>query len=172
LFTSGYVYHSVPTTFKSAYHPGDSPWGIVYTRFLARPLGVCTIPLMIGATTSALLSQSVWPYLVWGLPTALALATVWTHFSMARTLAEVGFRSGQAALRSVYDVLLDRPFDWKPILNVRATSWHLEISVGRATYELTPKRWHKYEQLCNAARESFKQQQSQATNTSSHRSLP
>lgn len=157
----------MPTTFKSTYHPGDSPWGIVYTRFLARPLGVCTIPLMIGATTSALLNQSVWPYLVWGLPSALALATLWTHFSMARTVAEVGFRAGQATIRSVYDVLLERPFNWKPILNVRTTSWNLELSAGRTTYEMTPEQWREYERLCEAARESFKQQQSRARNPSS-----
>lgn len=145
----------VPTTFKSTDHPGTTPWGIVYTRFLGRPLAVCTVPLMIGATTSALLGHPVWAYLVWGLPAAIALATVWTHFSMARTVAEVGFQSGQAALRSVYDVLQDRPFEWKPIFNVRTTSWHLELSVGRATYELTPKRWPEYETLCDAARQSF-----------------
>lgn len=148
----------MPTTFKSTHHPGDTPWGIVYTRFLARPLGVCTVPLMIGATTSALLGQSVWAYLVWGLPAAIALATVWTHFSMARTVAEVRFRTGQAALRSVYDVLLDRPSDWQPIFNVRTTTWHLELSVGRTTYEMTPKRWPDYETLCDAARQSFASQ--------------
>lgn len=125
---------------------------------------------MIGATTSALLSQAVWPYLVWGLPAALALATVWTHFSMARTAAEIEFRSGQAAIRSVYDVLRERPLRWHPILNVRTTSWHLELSVGRRTYEMPAEKWHDYERLCDAARESFKQQQTQAANPSSPQS--
>lgn len=143
------------TTFKSIHHPGDTPWGIVYTRFLARPLAVCTIPLMIGATTSALLDQPVWGYLVWGLPAALALATIWTHFTMARTIAEVGFRSGQAAFRSVYDVLRGQPPEWKPLFNVRTTSWHIEISVGRTTYMLQLEQWPNYDALRDAARQSF-----------------
>ncbi|MFB6271859.1 MAG: hypothetical protein ABEL51_03090 [Salinibacter sp.] len=115
---------------------------------------------------SALLGTPVLPYLVWGLPAAIALATVWTHFSMSRTVAEVGFRSGQAALRSVYDVLQNQPLDWKPIFNVRTTSWHLELSVGRTTYEMTPKQWHEYETLCDTARRSFTQKSAQPTGSS------
>lgn len=146
---------TVATVFESTNHPGDTPWGIVYTRFLARPLGVCTVPLMIGATTSALLEQPIWGYLVWGLPTAIALATVWTHFTLSRTIAEAGFRPGQAALRSVYDVLLDQPFVWKPIFKVRTTSRHVELSAGRTTHELTSSQWPDYDALRNAARQSF-----------------
>lgn len=143
------------TIFESTHHPNDTPWGIVYTRFLARPLAVCTVPLMIGATTSALLSQPIWVYLVWGLPAAIALATVWTHFTMSRTIAEIGFRSGQARLRSVYDVLLDQPVGWKPIFKVRTTTWHVELSVGRTTYELQGDQWPDFDALQDVARKSF-----------------
>lgn len=145
----------MPTTFQSTHHPGDTPWGIVYTRFLARPLAACTIPLMIGATTSALMGQPIWTYLVWGLPAAIGLATVWAHFSMSRTIAELVLRRGQAALRSVYDVLLGRPFEWKPIYKVRTTSWHTELSVGRTTYELQPGDWPDYDTLEEVAQQSF-----------------
>ena len=146
---------TVSTTFRSTHHPGNAPWGIVYTRFLARPLGVCTVPLMIGATMSALLGEPIWAYLVWGLPSAIALATIWTHYTMARTIAEVGFRPGQAAFRSVYDVLLNRPFAWKPIFDVRTTSWHVELSVGRTTHELRKDRWPDHDRLQDAALQSF-----------------
>lgn len=156
----------MPTTFKSTHHPEDAPWGLVYTRFLARPLGVCTIPLMIGATTSALLEQSVWGYLVWGLPIAIGLATVWTHFSMSRTIAEVRFRSGQAALRSVYDVLQDRPYEWKPIFSVRATTMRIEISVGRTTHMLHPNQWPNYDTLKDVARQSFRPESGAAASSS------
>lgn len=156
----------MPTTFKSAHHPGNTPWGIVYTRFLARPLAVCTLPIMIGATTSALLDQSVWGYLVWGLPVAIGLSTIWTHFTMSRTIAEVGFRTGQAALRSVYDVLLDHPYEWKPIFSVRATSLRIEISVGRTTHMLYPDQWPRYDALQDAARQSFRPDTRASTSSS------
>ena len=110
---------------------------------------------MIGATTSALLGQPIWAYLVWGLPAAIALATVWTHFTLSRTIAEVGFRPGQAALRSVYDVLLNRPLNWKPIFNVRTTSWHVELSAGRTTYELHHDQWPNHDALSDAAVQAF-----------------
>ncbi|WP_208425729.1 MULTISPECIES: hypothetical protein [Salinibacter] len=149
----------VPTVFESTHHPDEDAWGLVYTRFLGRPLGVCTVPLMVGATTSALLKQPIWAYLVWGLPAALILATVWTHFSLSRTPAEISFRPGQAAVRSVYDVLLDRPRDWRPIFNVRTTSFDVELAVGRTTYLLQPTQWPRFGALRDAARESFRPQE-------------
>lgn len=148
------------TVFESTDHPKGTPWGLVYTRFLARPLAVCTIPLMVGATTSALLKQPVWAYLVWGLPIALVLATLWTHFSLNRTLAEVSFRPGQAAVRSVGDVLSDQPRDWEPIFNVRTTSWSVEVALGRTTYVFGAERWPNFEALGDVARESFRPQAS------------
>lgn len=159
---------NVATIFESTYHPGDTAWGVVYTRFLARPLGVCTVPLMIGATTSALLDQPIWFYLVWGLPAAIALATAWTHFSLSRTIAEIRFRSGQAAVRSVYDVLLERPPEWKPIFTVRTTSWHVELSVGRTTHELQADTWPDYDALQKAARQSFQSEVSSSASSSSY----
>lgn len=111
---------------------------------------------MIGATTSALLNQPIWAYLVWGLPAAIALATVWTRFSLSRTVAEIALRPGQAALRSVYDVLQDRPLSWEPIYKVRATSWNTEVSVGRTTHVLQPKDWPDYEALREGAKNAFR----------------
>jgi hypothetical protein len=148
------------TVFESIHHPHGASWGLVYTRFLARPLGVCIIPLMVGATTSALLEQPVWGYLVWGLPAALVLATVWTHFSLGRTPAELSFRSGQAAVRSVYDVLRGQPRDWRPIFNVRTTAWSVEVAVGRTTHLFQPEQWPEFEALGDAARQSFQPQAS------------
>ncbi len=146
----------MPTVFESVYHPGKSSWGLVYTRFLARPLGVCTVPLMIGATTSALLGEPIWGYLVWGLPSAVALATMWTHFTISRTIAEVALRPGQAAFRSIYEVLRDKSRSWNPVFSVRVTTWHIELSVGRTTHMLKPDDWPDYNRLKEVARKSFR----------------
>ena len=81
---------------------------------------------------------------------------------------ELRFRSGQAAVRSVYDVLLERPPEWKPIFNVRTTSWHVELSVGRITYELQVNAWPGYDGLQKAARQSFTSEASSSASPSSY----
>lgn len=145
----------MPTVFQSADHPGHTPGRVVYTRALAGPLAVCTVPLMIGATTSALLGEPVWGYLVWGLPAALTLSSLWTHFTLARTPAELAVRPGQAALRSVVEVLRNSPRTWHAISSVRATRWELELSIGRTTHMLKPNRWPQYAALREETRNAF-----------------
>ncbi len=127
----------------------------MFTRVLARPLGVCTIPIMIGATASALQGQPIWSYVAWGLPAALLVATLWAHFTLRRTVAEIRLRPGQAAVRSVRDVLRDHPPQWHPLYKVRATSWYLEVSLGWNTYEFHPQQWPDYEGLQEGARQAF-----------------
>lgn len=111
---------------------------------------------MIGATMSALLGQPIWAYLVWGLPAAIGLAMTWARFSMARTRAELLLRPGEVAVQSVQDVLSDEAPDWEPIYNVRSTSWDVQISAGRTTYEFQPSDWPEYDVLKEAARDSFR----------------
>lgn len=110
---------------------------------------------MIGATASALQGQPVWLYLAWGFPAALLVATFWAHFTLRRTIAEIQLRSGQAAVRSVQDVLSGQSSTWHPLFKVRTTPWHTEVSVGWNTYELAPRDWPEYEELRDAAREAF-----------------
>lgn len=105
---------------------------------------------------SALLEQSVWGYLVWGLPSAVGLAMIWARFSMARTKAELRLRPGEIAIRSVEDVLQERSPTWEPIYNVRSTSWDVQISAGRVTHVFQPSDWPDYDVLQNRARESFR----------------
>lgn len=146
--------------YKSTHHPDDTPRGVVFTQALARPLGVCTVPIMIGATASALQGNPIWAYLTWGLPAALLVATLWAHFTLRRTVAEIRLRSGQAAVRSVQDVLNDRPPQWHPLFKVRATTWYLEVSLGWNTYEFRPKQWPEYNELTESARQAFQPDES------------
>jgi len=152
----------VASVFRSVHHPGDTPSGVVYTRALARPIGACTVPLMIGATTSALLQQSVWPFLVWGLPIALLCGTAWTHFTLTRQPAELHLRAGQAALRSVSDVLRDRPPDWNALHNVKPTPSEVELSIGWATYQLRCANWERFRQIQSRAEDAFRARQTRS----------
>lgn len=146
---------AVQTVFKSVHHPQGRSRGLVYTEALVKPIGACMSPLMIGATASALQGNPVLGYLVWGVPLALVVATFWTHFLLSSTPAELHLQSGQVALQSVHDVLLDRPPDWHPLYNVRVTPEYTEISVRWNTRICRRKEWPEYEQLRDTAKEAF-----------------
>lgn len=123
---------------------------------------------MVVATASALQGKPVWGYLAWGLPAAILIATLWAQFMLSRTVAEVRLRPGQAAIRSVHDVLYDRSPDWYPLYNVRQTPWHVEMSVGWNTYEFGPRQWPEYEALRTAAREAFHSEASSSAHPPSY----
>jgi len=157
----------VQTVFKSRHHPKERSRGLVYTDALVRPIGACTTPLMIGATAGALQGHLVWGYLVWGFPTALVIATLWTHFRLSSTTAELHLRSGQVAIQSVQDVLLERSPSWHPLHNVRVGPEYIEVSVGWSTQICRRRDWPQYERLRSAAKEAFYPQQSPANSPSS-----
>lgn len=141
--------------FKSRFHPEDRPRGLVYTQALVKPLGACVAPLMIGATAAALQGHRVWGYLVWGLPSALVVASLWTHFRLSTLPAEIHIRAGQVAVRSVGDVLRARALDWHPLHNVRTSAQEIEISVGWSTRICRRQNWAKYQQLRETAQQAF-----------------
>lgn len=116
-------------------------------------------PVMLGAAASALLENPVWGYLVWGLPSAVVLATLWTQFWLMRTPAELHLRPGQAAVQSVHDVLYNRPLSWHSLHNVRAGRWEVELSVGWRTYTLRPADWSEYDRIRSAAKGTFQSTQ-------------
>lgn len=145
----------VQTVFKSVHHPDGRPPGLVYTEALVKPIGACTSPLMIGATASALQGAPILGYLVWGVPAAFVVAMFWTHFRLSSTPAELHLRSGQVALQSVQDVILDRAPDWDPLYNVRVSAEYLEISVRWNTQMFRRREWPNYDHLRDAAKEAF-----------------
>lgn len=143
------------TFYQSTDHPGDTPAPAVYSRALARPIGACVAPVMVGAAAAALQGNPVWGYLLYGLPSAIAVATLWTQFWLMRTTAEIGLRSGQAAVQSVHDIMYGRSPDWQALHYVRVGRWEVELSVGWRTYTCRPENWPKYEELRSAAEQAF-----------------
>ena len=140
------------TSFRSRHHPGSTPRGLIYARRLIGPLGACTLPLMIGATVSALLGRATWPYRVWGLPAALFFATVWTRFALSTTTAAVHLREGKCAVESVHDVLRDRPRTWEPLYGVREAAGDVELYLEWTTHVLRRPDWPEFSDLRRAAR--------------------
>lgn len=113
---------------------------------------------MIGATAAALQGQPVWQFLVWGLPSALVVASLWTRFMMAATPAELHFRAGQAAIQSIHDVLENRSPSWAPLYNVRVTPGSTEISFGWDTIIVRRRNWPNYNDLRDAAQQALRSQ--------------
>jgi len=144
----------VTASFQSRHHPGSAPRGLVYARRLAGPLGACTLPLMIGATVAALLGEAVWPFLVWGLPAALLVATGWARFALSTTTASVHLREGKCAIESVHDVLRNRSRTWEPLYGIRESSGDIELYLEWTTYVLRPADWPEFASLRTAARQA------------------
>lgn len=143
------------TVFKSVYHPDGRTPGLVYTEALVKPIGACMSPLMIGATAAALQGDPVLGYLIWGVPAAFVVATLWTHFRLSSTPAELHLRSDQVALQSVQDVILNREPEWDPLYNVRVSAEYLEISVRWNTQRFRRREWPNYDRLRETATEAF-----------------
>jgi hypothetical protein len=137
-------------TFESTYHPGDDPASRVWGRALVKPVGATVLPLMIAVTVSALQLGVVWPYVAWGLPAALGVATVWTRFRLGSLTAELRVQSGQVALRSVHDVLTGTPPEFEPLYDVRVTSRSLNLSLGWTALNLDARNWPEFEALKGA----------------------
>jgi len=138
--------------FESTHHPGEASSPLVYARRLAGPLGTCTVPVMIGATVAALQGQSVWMYTVWGLPMALAIASAWTRFALSSTPAELHLRAGQCAIRSVLDVLRDRPPDWHVLYGIEESATEMTFLLGWSTQVCRRREWPRFEELREASR--------------------
>lgn len=138
--------------FTSVHHPGDAPATLVYGRALVGPLGFCMLPVMIGAATAALQETSVLPFMVWGLPAALFVATVWTRFLLGTTPAEIHVRSHQAAVQSVHDCLRDAPLHWQWLHDARREHAALVVTMGFDTYRLRYDEWPDHAALLDALR--------------------
>lgn len=107
---------------------------------------------MIGATVAALQGHATWPYLVWGFPGALLLASVWTQFALSTTIAEVRFRDGECVVASVHDVLRDGPPQWESLYDVSEASGAVELYLGWTTHVLRREDWPDFAALRSAAR--------------------
>ena len=127
--------------FKSQAHPGATAWQYVYGRALVRPLGVCMLPIMIGALVTVLQGLPALTYLTVGFPAALVVSVLWTLFRMQTTVAEIHVRPGAAAVRSVWECLRARPLRWMLIFKLRTATTALTLALGDTTYELDRAAW-------------------------------
>ena len=136
--------------FYSAAHPAGTPASLVWARALVRPLATVMLPVMIATLVAALEGLSLFPFLLFGFPGAIATATLWTRYRLALTLAEIHLRGGEAAVRTVTEVLRHRRLVWNPVFDLRKTRTTFIIALGRTHYELDDADWPDVRALLDA----------------------
>lgn len=109
---------------------------------------------MLGALAAVLQGRAALEFLWIGLPAALLIATLWTHFHLRRTLAEIRVREGAAALRTVAECLWSSsPPAWQPVHDLRTTGTVIQTSIGHQAYELPHAEWPDHEALLSALKQ-------------------
>lgn len=149
----------MPVTFRSTLHPEGQPLVLVVGRALVETLGWCVLPLMIGALAATLQRGDPLPYLVYGLPAALAVASGWTHFRLRTRLAEIRVDEAVAAACSVWEVLRAVPPTWLPVLDLRKTRTTFQFTLGHIPYEQFDAAWPEREALLQALQHARDQHQ-------------
>lgn len=140
--------------FRSTYHPGSRPAAHVVSEALVQPLALFAIPLMIGTTAAVLLGQSIVLSLAVGLPLVLGGASVVAHFRLGQLPAEVCLRGGEAALRSVRDIIYGTPRQWRPLYDARLEATQTTLTIGWQTLRCTRNDWPEHDALQTAVRDA------------------
>ncbi len=133
--------------FRSVAHPGSKGLGLIYSRALARPVGALMLPVMIVTLVQVLLGDSVFPSMFFAAAAALAVASLWTHFQLRNTLVELHVRGQRIAVRSVLDVVLDRPLHWQPLFSAQQQRDGLHVYTDDYTFRLHRVDWPEYNRL-------------------------
>lgn len=137
--------------YRSIHHPGHTSRLLLYGQWLVRPLAMCSLPIMILTLVDVLQGRSILPYLFFGFPAALALASAWTGFRMRSAAAEIAIDGPYAEVRTVLDVLSRRPPNpWRMVLDVRKSEDHFQVAIGESVFELPDSDWPEVGQLVRA----------------------
>ena len=122
------------------------------SQALVRPLAALAIPLMAGTTVAVLTGQPATLALSVGMPVVLVGATSYAHFRLGRVPAELCLRSGEAAIRSVRDVLYRKPRRWQPLYDARLDASETMLTVGWETVRCRKAAWPDHDALQDAVR--------------------
>ena len=137
--------------FRSKDHPGDTPQIVLYAQWLVKPLGVCALPIMVLTLVDVLQGKDILPYLLFGFPAAVILASLWTAYRMRSAAAEVVIAGPYAEVRTVLDVLSRKPRKpWRIVLDVRRSDDFIQLAVGESVFELPTSEWPEVGRLMQA----------------------
>jgi len=146
--------------FQSIDHPGSDSVPVLYSRAVARPMGVLMLPVMIVALVQALQGAPVFPEIFLAAGVALTAASAWTHFQLGHRVVELRVQGQRVALRTAIDVARDVAPVWEPLLRAKQQRDGLHLYVGDRTIHLSPSNWPAYERLRTALQPDDQPEQS------------
>lgn len=133
--------------FYSRYHPAQLPELRAFRSALMRPLATCLVAVSIGLLVLGLEARPLIPWLVLGFPLATLLAIAWTVYWLHQTLAEMHCGREGVALRSIWEVLRDRPALLQPLYEVRRDTDRTHLALGEHLVTLRDADWPETERL-------------------------
>ena len=133
---------------------------VLYSRAVARPMGLLMLPVMIVALVQALQGAPVFPEIFLAAGAALTASSAWTHFQLGHRVVELRVQGQRVALRTAIDVARDAAPVWEPLLRAKQQRDGLHLYVGDRTIHLSPSNWPAYERLRTALQPDDQPEQS------------
>ena len=136
--------------FKSTRHPEGRPAVVIRSREIRQPLTLAMFLLMLYIIVDILVGQFALADLLWGLVVAAVAATVLTYVRMRQHVSEVLVQTDYAAVRTLEDILAERPPAWGPIYDIRNQPDTLTLTIAWGSYDLAKEEWPDHEELVAA----------------------
>ena len=144
--------------FRSKRHGGSLPPAVLFGQALALPIGICSLPVMIGALVTMLQGRAVLHFLLVWFPVAIVVAWAWTAMRLRGDVVELTFGDILVTTRTGWEVALGRaPKSSVAVLDVRRAGDDLLVTLGREPTRLLRSDWpdlDAIESACRRARDA------------------
>lgn len=137
--------------YRSVDHPDGRPRSWEYASALVRPIGICMLPVMIGALVAMLEGMPALNYVRIGSPIAIGIASMWTWIRVRDEIVEVCIsseRQGVSVLSRHDAAAPRRPESWMRLFNVHVDQEdRVVLTVGHEEYRVDPDRFPEIDEL-------------------------
>ena len=138
-------------SFRSNEHPRVASKASVAAAALAKPIGFCMLPVMIGALVTMLQGFYALGFLLYGFPIASVVALGWTWIRVRSQIVEIHFDRDLVGVRSLMDAALPAsPLILKRLIDVDADQRPAWITLGLDHYQLHPSLWPEWNMIQHA----------------------
>jgi len=135
-------------TFISTLHPGGRTKAAIVGTALAKPVGICMLPVMMGALVGMLQGYPVLGFLYFGFPISLLVASGWSWIQVRNIICEVHIHDGVVAIRSQWEAAdLPSALNWRRLIDSSEIESGLRITLGLEEYSLHRQEWDRWSAL-------------------------